>query len=45
MVMFTLAKTADSLKLNNPYNICIIYRETGTEAEVDDADVVRVVQF
>ena len=25
MVMFTLAKTADSLKLNNPYNICIIY--------------------
>ena len=22
MVMFTLAKTADSLKLNNPYNIC-----------------------
>ena len=25
MVMFTLAKTADALKLNNPYNICIIY--------------------
>lgn len=25
MVMFTLAKTADSLKLNSPYNICIIY--------------------
>lgn len=25
MVMFTLAKTADSLKLNTPYNICIIY--------------------
>ena len=24
MVMFTLAKTADSLKLNSPYNICII---------------------
>ena len=24
MVMFTLAKTADTLKLNNPYNICII---------------------
>ena len=24
-VMFTLAKTADTLKLNNPYNICIIY--------------------
>ena len=24
-VMFTLAKTADALKLNNPYNICIIY--------------------
>ena len=22
MVMFTLAKTADTLKLNNPYNIC-----------------------
>ena len=26
MVMFTLAKTADTLKLNTPYNICIIYR-------------------
>ena len=25
MVMFTLAKTADTLKLKNPYNICIIY--------------------
>ena len=25
MVMFTLAQTADTLKLNNPYNICIIY--------------------
>ena len=25
MVMFTLAKTADTLKLNNPYNICISY--------------------
>ena len=25
MVMFPLAKTADTLKLNNPYNICIIY--------------------
>ena len=25
MVMFTLSKTADSLKLNTPYNICIIY--------------------
>ena len=25
MVMFTLAKTADTLKLNHPYNICIIY--------------------
>ena len=25
MVMFTLAKTADTLKLNNPYNLCIIY--------------------
>ena len=25
MVMFTLAKTADTLKLNTPYNICIIY--------------------
>ena len=25
MVMFTLAKTADTLKLNNPWNICIIY--------------------
>lgn len=25
MVMFTLAQTADTLKLNTPYNICIIY--------------------
>ena len=25
MVMFTLATTADRLKLNSPYNICIIY--------------------
>ena len=25
MVMFTLSKTADSLKLNTPWNICIIY--------------------
>ena len=25
MVMFTLAKTADTLKLNSPYSICIIY--------------------
>ena len=25
MVMFTLAQTADSLKLNTPYNICNIY--------------------
>ncbi len=25
MVMFTLSKTADTLRLNNPYNICIIY--------------------
>ena len=25
MVMFTLANTADTLKLINPYNICIIY--------------------
>ena len=25
MVMFTLAKTADALKLNTPFNICIIY--------------------
>ena len=25
MVMFTLAKTADSLSLNTPFNICIIY--------------------
>ena len=24
MVMFTLAKTADTLKLNSPYSICII---------------------
>ena len=25
MVMFTLSKTADSLRLNSPYTICIIY--------------------
>ena len=25
MVMFTLYKTADTLRLNNPFNICIIY--------------------
>ncbi len=25
MVMFTLSKTADTLKLNTPYNICVIY--------------------
>lgn len=25
MVMFTLANTADTLKLNNPFNICVIY--------------------
>ena len=25
MVMFTLSKTADTLKLNMPFNICIIY--------------------
>ena len=25
MVMFTLSKTADTLRLNNPMNICIIY--------------------
>ena len=25
MVMFTLATTADRLKLNTPYNICVIY--------------------
>lgn len=25
MVMFTLSKTADSLKLNTPFNICVIY--------------------
>lgn len=25
MVMFTLSKTADTLKLNTPFNICIIY--------------------
>jgi raffinose/stachyose/melibiose transport system permease protein len=25
MVMFTLSKTADTLQLNTPYNICIIY--------------------
>ena len=25
MVMFTLAKTADTLRLNSPYTICIVY--------------------
>ena len=25
MVMFTLSKTADTLRLNNPFNICVIY--------------------
>jgi len=25
MVMFTLSKTADTLRLNTPFNICIIY--------------------
>ena len=25
MVMFTLSKTADTLKLNTPFNICVIY--------------------
>ena len=25
MVMFTLSKTADTLRLNNPYTICIVY--------------------
>lgn len=25
MVMFTLSKTADSLRLNTPFNICVIY--------------------
>ena len=25
MVMFTLSKTADTLRLNTPYNICVIY--------------------
>ena len=34
MVMFTLAKTADTLKLNNPYNICIIYLGFGAGLEV-----------
>ena len=29
MVMFTLAQTADSLMLNTPYNICIIYLGCG----------------
>ena len=34
MVMFTLAKTADTLKLNNPYNICIIYLGFGAGLSV-----------
>ena len=34
MVMFTLAKTADTLKLNNPYNICIIYLGFGAGLDV-----------
>lgn len=25
MVMFTLSKTADTLRLNNPYTVCIVY--------------------
>ena len=25
MVMFTLSKTADTLRLNTPFNICVIY--------------------
>lgn len=25
MVMFTLSKTADTLRLNNPYTICVVY--------------------
>ena len=25
MVMFTLSQTADTLKLNTPFNICVIY--------------------
>ena len=29
MVMFTLSKTADTLKLNTPVNICVIYRGCG----------------
>ena len=34
MVMFTLAKTADTLHLNNPYNICIIYLGFGAGLSV-----------
>ena len=34
MVMFTLAKTADTLRLNNPYNICIIYLGFGAGLSV-----------
>ena len=34
MVMFTLAKTADTLKLNTPYNICIIYLGFGAGLSV-----------
>ena len=30
MVMFTLAKTVDTLKLNNPYNICTVCPGSGT---------------
>lgn len=34
MVMFTLAKTADTLKLNNPYTICIVYLGFGAGLSV-----------
>ena len=35
MVMFTLAKTADTLKLNNPYTICIVYLGFGAGLAVE----------
>ena len=34
MVMFTLSKTADTLKLNTPFNICVIYLGFGAGLSV-----------
>ena len=42
MVMFTLAKTADTLKLNNPYNICIIYLGFGAGLAVFMLSLIHI---